>query len=277
MGRRPTARRRWASHGGDGFTVSPVITRAQKRGHRSGAWMSSAASAAASGSPSVASTLGNRNGAPVSAATSRATPDHRERVRPVRGDLDVEDRVVQTQVAHEVGAERRLRGQQQEPAVIVADAQLLLRAQDAFRDDAADLGRLHLAQARQPGARRARRPRARPPPRWARRRPPSSGGPAAPPARAGCGARPRSRPGRARSPRSRPPPRRRGLPPPGRSAPRRSPRWSGGRPPRAASSSVSTNSWSQRNEIFIARAGRRTAAGSAGRCRRRAGCRRSRT
>ena len=74
MGRSPTARRRWASHGGDGFTVSPVITRAQKRGHRSGAWMSSAASAEASGSPSVTSTLGKRNGAPVSAATSRATP-----------------------------------------------------------------------------------------------------------------------------------------------------------------------------------------------------------
>ena len=81
-------------------------------------------------------------------------PHHRERVRPVRGDLDVEDPVVQAQISHEVGAERRLRGQQQEPAVIVADSQLLLRAQDPFRDDPADLGRLHLAQ---PGQSRPRR------------------------------------------------------------------------------------------------------------------------
>ena len=74
MGRSPTARSRWASRGGEGRTVSPVITRAQKRGQRSGASISTAARLEASCSPSFTATRGERNGAPVSAEISRATP-----------------------------------------------------------------------------------------------------------------------------------------------------------------------------------------------------------
>ena len=74
MGRKPTARRRWASHGGEGLTVSPPMTRAAYRGHRSGSRISTAASEAASVSPSRTVIWGKRNGARVRAATSRATP-----------------------------------------------------------------------------------------------------------------------------------------------------------------------------------------------------------
>ncbi len=80
-------------------------------------------------------------------------PDHRERVRPVGRDLDVEDPVVEAQVGREVGAQRGLGGQYEDAAVVVAQAELLLRAQDALRDHAANPRRLHLPH---PGQARAR-------------------------------------------------------------------------------------------------------------------------
>src|SRR5712692_6405933 len=71
MGRRPTARSRWASQGGEGRTVSPVMRRAQKRGQRSGASISTDVSAAASSSPSFTATCGKRKGALLRAADSQ--------------------------------------------------------------------------------------------------------------------------------------------------------------------------------------------------------------
>ncbi len=74
IGRRPTARRRAWSRAGDGPTVTPPITRAVKRWQRSGASTRTRASLAA-GSPASASfPRGAWRRAPVSAASSRATP-----------------------------------------------------------------------------------------------------------------------------------------------------------------------------------------------------------
>ncbi len=77
---------------------------------------------------------------------------HRQGIGAIGRDLDVEDPVVEPEVGGEVGAERRLGGQQEDAAVVVAQPQLLLRAEDAFGDHAADLGRLHRPQAGQPRA-----------------------------------------------------------------------------------------------------------------------------
>ena len=84
MGRRPTARSRWASQGGEGRTVSPVMTRAQKRGQRSGASISTRASAAASASPSFTAIVREAEGRAGERRDLARHAHHRERVGPVR-------------------------------------------------------------------------------------------------------------------------------------------------------------------------------------------------
>ena len=61
-----------------------------------------------------------------------------ETVGPVRRDLDVDDRVVETQPIDVSGPDRRLRRDLDDAVVIVAEAEFIGRAQHAARGDAAD-------------------------------------------------------------------------------------------------------------------------------------------
>ena len=81
-------------------TVSPVMTRAQKRGQRSGAVDLDARRASPRPvSPSFTATCGKRNGRAGERGHLARHAHHRERVGPVRRDLDLEDRVVEAEVA----------------------------------------------------------------------------------------------------------------------------------------------------------------------------------
>ena len=85
---------------------------------------------------------------------------HRQAVRPVGRDLDLEHVVVEAQVRDEVGAERGARvEQQQAPLMLFTQPQLALGAEHAVRFHAADLGDADRAATRERGAgRRERRP-----------------------------------------------------------------------------------------------------------------------
>src|SRR5437867_698276 len=74
MDRSPTARSRARSHAGDGPIVTWSMTRAVKRGHSSGASMRTMARPLTTSSNSFTAATGARNGAPVRADSSRATP-----------------------------------------------------------------------------------------------------------------------------------------------------------------------------------------------------------
>ena len=84
--------------------------------------------------------------------------EDRQQVRPVRLDLDVEHRVVETQRRLEVRARREACGQDEDPLVVPGDAELPGRAEHALRHDAADLPRgERLVERGHPGARRSER------------------------------------------------------------------------------------------------------------------------
>ncbi len=86
-------------------------------------------------------------------------PDHRETVRAVRRDLDLEHDVVEAEPAHEVGAERRVGAEREDAGVVLlAQSQLALGAQHALGRHAADLRRADRAMTGQhgPGRREGR-------------------------------------------------------------------------------------------------------------------------
>ena len=103
------------------------------------------------GPASEGSVPGNRRAAPVTAATSRASPTSDEGVAAVRLDVDVED-----DVAVELGqgdAERRVRRQDQDPVGVAGQVQLVARAEHPVADDAHLLGPLDPPVAGQDRAR----------------------------------------------------------------------------------------------------------------------------
>ncbi len=76
-------------------------------------------------------------------------PAHAEAIGAVRRHLDVEDRVADADQIGVARSDRRVLGQLDDPVAVVAEAQLIGRAQHAARDDAADRGFLqHRAGAR---------------------------------------------------------------------------------------------------------------------------------
>ena len=82
---------------------------------------------------------------------------HRQRIRPIRGDLDLEDRVVEAEIGREIGAEGRIRRERQDAVVVGPKAELLLGTEHALGDDAPDRRRLDLAAPGQGCARRRER------------------------------------------------------------------------------------------------------------------------
>ncbi len=70
----PAARRRAASHSGDGPTATDSKTRAVNRGQRSGQSTVTRASATSPGEPGSSVHGAGASGAPVTACVSRATP-----------------------------------------------------------------------------------------------------------------------------------------------------------------------------------------------------------
>src|ERR1700730_8906505 len=65
---------------------------------------------------------------------------HTEAVSAVRRHLDVEDRVAETGIARVPRSQRRILRQLDDPLVVVAETELIGRAQHAARGDAADYG-----------------------------------------------------------------------------------------------------------------------------------------
>ena len=67
-----------------------------------------------------------QSGGPEAAAGERrhltGDAEDRQAVGPVGGHLDLEDRVVETEMAHQVGADRRVRAQEEDAARVVAGA-----------------------------------------------------------------------------------------------------------------------------------------------------------
>jgi hypothetical protein len=79
---------------------------------------------------------------------------HRETVGPIRGDLDLEDVIVEPERRDEIGAGTSAGHLEDSRLVLLPDPELLLGAQHALRLDAVDLRGRDPAPARQHGARR---------------------------------------------------------------------------------------------------------------------------
>jgi hypothetical protein len=100
---------------------------------------------------------GDRGGAEPAPRERRHLPrdaEHREAIGPVRRDLDLEDHVVQPQIADEIPADRRVGREEEDARAVLADAQLGLGAEHPVRDRALDHGGVDPAASGQRGARR---------------------------------------------------------------------------------------------------------------------------
>ena len=198
------------------------MTRAQKRGHRSAASISTVASARGLGLPFLHGHLGKAERRAGEGGHLAGHAHHRQRIGPVRGDLDLEDRVVEAEIGREIGAERRVRRELEDAVVSGPRPSSFSEQSMPSESDAPDRRGLDLAAAGQGRARRRERraqPRRR---RSARRRSPRAGGPAARRGRGGSDGPGATRPAPPRWPRSRRPRRRRAPRRPARSTrPRR--------------------------------------------------------
>ena len=100
----PAIMSRCAIHAGDSPIVTPPPDRGSA-GSRSGASTTTVMSSASPAASAVGSGSGTSSGSPKCAARSRATPDDRHRVGPVRRDREVEHDLVEAEHVADVGAE----------------------------------------------------------------------------------------------------------------------------------------------------------------------------
>jgi hypothetical protein len=94
---------------------------------------------------------------PVRAGELAGKPAYGHGVAAIGRDRDLEHLVAQPRVLHEVGAERGVGGQHQDAGVVVADGQLLHRADHPLGNAAVGLARADLEPARQHRARQRER------------------------------------------------------------------------------------------------------------------------